>query len=147
MKKATIMNEKSPKGKEDQKECIKGTITARKCDCCGHHEIGITTQSGEYISLNPGMKVQIELTKNNISKEQALEIFRAHISKDEPIIHNITDSPPNVNVFGGLPSEDCWYILCSYNPHGPTMLNSSRLICISKITGCILFDGSANDEG
>jgi len=146
MKKATIMNEKSSKGKEDQKECIKGTITARKCDCCGHHEIGITTQSGEYISLKPGMKVQIELTKNNISKEQALEIFKAHVAMDEQKIHRITDSPPNVNVYG-MPSEECWHILCSYNQHAPTMLASSRLICISKITGRILFDGSSNNEG
>ena len=147
MKKVIIMNEKSSEVKEDQKEYIKGVITARKCDCCGHHEIGIVTKSGEYISLKPGMKIQIELSNKNISKEQALEIFRAHIAKDEPKIHNITDAPPNVNVFGGLPSEECWYILCSFNPHGSTMLNSSRLICISKITGRILFDGSANDEG
>ena len=146
MKKAIIMNEKSSKVKEGQKEYIKGEITARNCDCCGHHEIGIVTKSGEYISLKPGMKVQIELSNKNISKEQALEIFRAHIAMDEPRIHDITDSRPNVNVYG-MPSEECWYILCSYNPHGPPMLASSRLICISKITGRILFDGSANDEG
>ena len=147
MKKAIIMNEKSSKVKKDQREYIKGVITARKCDCCGHHEIGITTQSGEYISLKPGMKVQIELTKNNISKEQALEIFKAHVAKDKPRLHDITDSPPNVIVYGGLPSEECWHISCSYHPCDPTMITSSRLICISKNTGRILFDGSANDEG
>ena len=53
------MNEKSFEVKDDHKEFIKGVVTARKCDCCGHHEIGITTQSGEYISLKPGMKIQI----------------------------------------------------------------------------------------
>ncbi|MBC8278445.1 MAG: hypothetical protein H8E46_09450 [FCB group bacterium] len=36
-----------------------GEVTARKCDCCGHHEIGITTDDGEYIPLKPGMIVQI----------------------------------------------------------------------------------------
>ena len=140
------MNEKSFEVKDDHKESIKGVVTARKCDCCGHHEIGITTQTGEYISLKPGMNVQIELTKKNISKEQALEIFRAHIATDKPQLHSITDSAPNVNVYG-LPLEKCWHILCSYHPHCPTMIASSRLICISKNTGRILFDGSANDEG
>jgi len=146
MKKATIMNEKSSKSKKDQKEYIKGAITARNCGCCGHHEIGIITKSGEYISLKPGMKIQIELSNKNISKEQALEIFRAHVAADGQKIHRITDSPPNVNVYG-MPSEECWHILCSYNPHGPNMLASSRLICISKYTGRVLLDGSANDEG
>jgi hypothetical protein len=37
----------------------KGTVTSKKCGHCGHHEIGITTDSGEYISLKPGMKAEI----------------------------------------------------------------------------------------
>jgi len=61
------MNEKSSEVKDDHKESIEGVVTARKCDCCGHHEIGITTQTGEYISLKPGMKIQIELLNKNIS--------------------------------------------------------------------------------
>ncbi len=47
------------KVKDDHKESIKGVVTARKCDCCGHHEIGIITQSGEYVPLRPGMTVNI----------------------------------------------------------------------------------------
>ena len=42
-----------------QKESIEGVVTARKCDCCGHHEIGITTQAGEYVPLKPGMTVKV----------------------------------------------------------------------------------------
>jgi len=61
------MNEKSSEVKDDHKESIEGVVTARKCDCCGHHEIGITTETGEYISLKPGMKIQIELLNKNIS--------------------------------------------------------------------------------
>ena len=129
-----------------EKVSIKGIVTARKCNCCGHHEIGVTTRAGEYISLKPGMKIQIEFTKKNISKDQALEIYKAHIAEDNQQIFKITDSiPSNINVYG-LPSEECWYILCSYHPHAH-LISSSRLICISKNTGRILFDGSANDEG
>ncbi len=42
---------------------IEGIITARTCDCCGHHEIGMVTQNGEYIRLKPGMKIRIVVEK------------------------------------------------------------------------------------
>lgn len=32
-----------------------GRIIARKCACCGHHEIGIEKENGEYVALKPGM--------------------------------------------------------------------------------------------
>ena len=38
---------------------IEGVVTARPCDCCGHHEIGLVTASGDYIPLRPGMRVRI----------------------------------------------------------------------------------------
>jgi len=45
--------------KECHKETMEGIVTARTCDCCGHHEIGIMTQDGTYIRLKPGMKITI----------------------------------------------------------------------------------------
>jgi len=45
--------------KEPKDESIRGTVTARKCDCCGHHELGIITRDGKYIPLKPGVKVKI----------------------------------------------------------------------------------------
>ena len=54
-----IMNESSYEGKDSHRESVKGIVTARKCECCGHHEIGVTSQTGEYISLKPGMMVKI----------------------------------------------------------------------------------------
>ncbi|QTA87398.1 hypothetical protein [Desulfonema magnum] len=53
------MDEKSLKNKETNPPPVKGVITARKCECCGHHEIGIITDTEEYIPLKPGMTVQI----------------------------------------------------------------------------------------
>ncbi len=38
---------------------IEGVVTARPCDCCGHHEIGIVTAAGDYIPLRPGMRVRL----------------------------------------------------------------------------------------
>ena len=40
-------------------EQVKGVVTARKCDCCGHHEIGIVTAEGAYVPLKPGMRVAV----------------------------------------------------------------------------------------
>jgi hypothetical protein len=45
--------------KVDQRESTEGIVTARTCDCCGHHEIGIMTQTGTYIPFKPGMKIRI----------------------------------------------------------------------------------------
>jgi dihydrodipicolinate reductase len=45
--------------KDSRKEIREGIVTVRTCDCCGHHEIGMVTQNGEYIRLTPGMKITI----------------------------------------------------------------------------------------
>ena len=51
------MDKKSPNEEYSCQGNVEGVVTARKCDCCGHHEIGITTQTGEYIPLRPGMRL------------------------------------------------------------------------------------------
>jgi len=48
------MNEQSP-----NRGVIAGVVTARSCACCGHHEIGVVTDAGDYIPLRPGMQVRI----------------------------------------------------------------------------------------
>jgi hypothetical protein len=32
-------------------------VTPRKCERCGYHEMGITTEDGEYRALKKGMKI------------------------------------------------------------------------------------------
>jgi hypothetical protein len=41
------------------KKGVRGVVTARKCPHCGHHEMGITTDEGEYFPLKPGMKIEL----------------------------------------------------------------------------------------
>ena len=36
---------------------VKGVVIPKKCKCCGHHEMGIITEDGEYRALKKGMKV------------------------------------------------------------------------------------------
>ncbi len=45
-------------------EPVEGIVTARKCECCGHHEIGVTTDSGEYVPFKPGMKVKLQSSES-----------------------------------------------------------------------------------
>ena len=49
--------------RDGQKVSITGIVTSRTCDCCGHHEIGMTTQNGECIRLRPGMEITIVVEK------------------------------------------------------------------------------------
>ncbi|MGD9383359.1 MAG: hypothetical protein PVH55_04860 [Desulfobacterales bacterium] len=53
------MNEKSCEEKDDHKKSIIGIVTAKKCECCGHHEVSITSRAGKYIPFKPGMTVKI----------------------------------------------------------------------------------------
>ena len=39
---------------------ITGIVTARKCPHCNHHEIGMTTGSGDFIAFTPGLKIMVE---------------------------------------------------------------------------------------
>jgi hypothetical protein len=80
---------------------------------------------------------------NAITQEQAKDIALQHLAKTRDI--EITDIWGNWNVYGAGNLKNCWYILSSFSDS--PMLASSRLIAISKETGEILFDGSANDEG
>ena len=54
-----MAEKKETDGKTGLSEAFRGIVTARKCDCCGHHEIGLTTADGRYIPLKPGMTVLI----------------------------------------------------------------------------------------
>ena len=38
---------------------IQGVVKARKCKHCGYHEIGIVTNSGEYLDLKTGMRIMV----------------------------------------------------------------------------------------
>lgn len=45
---------------EVKAEPLYGKVTARKCPSCGHHEIVISTDSGEFVALKPGMEINIK---------------------------------------------------------------------------------------
>jgi hypothetical protein len=94
---------------------------------------------------------QIALNKpmNVLTEQDALNIFKKYIEQDKQRkdVFRITDSlPVNCSSYG-LPKQDCWYVFCSSHPGQPYIICSSRLIAISKESGEVIYDGSANDEG
>ena len=42
-------------------DSIEGTVAARKCPHCGHHEIGIETEEGEFVPVRPGTRVKVNI--------------------------------------------------------------------------------------
>ena len=53
------MQNESSENAERPSQSIRGTVTARQCECCGHHELGIVRETGEYVALRPGMLIDI----------------------------------------------------------------------------------------
>lgn len=95
----------------------------------------------EEVAMHKPMTVLTELDVRNI--------FKKYIEQDKSggQVYSIADLlPPNCHPYG-LPKEDCWYVLCSDHPSQVHMICSSRLVAISKATGEVVYDGSANDEG
>ena len=42
-------------------DLVEGTVVARKCSCCGHHEIGIEKEDGVFVPVSPGARVKLNL--------------------------------------------------------------------------------------
>ena len=85
--------------------------------------------------------------RRGITKDDALAVFHRryppHVVKDWS---EATDTlPPNCHPFRRAPFDDCWFVLFALD--GPPVLQSSRLVAVSKGAGKVVYDGVANDEG
>ena len=82
-----------------------------------------------------------------ISKEQALVIAQAVTGLDIEFSDIQGHKPINCHIYG-MPNEPSWFVRSPWNDgRDGVILRSSRILLISKTTGKILYDGSANDEG
>ena len=52
-----VLNRLNKSGMENPKPG--GRVVSRKCRYCGHHEIGLETDNGDYLCLKPGMNIKI----------------------------------------------------------------------------------------
>ena len=53
----------------EKNDAMQGVVTSRRCDCCGHHEIGMVTANGDFVALRPGMRVHIENEAGRVEDE------------------------------------------------------------------------------
>ncbi len=79
-----------------------------------------------------------------ITEEQAIKIVSDNLNIDINLLE-INENPQRKWIIYNEPKEDCWHIyihsreLCE--------LKSSTIVFVSKNTGEVLYNGSANDEG
>jgi hypothetical protein len=82
----------------------------------------------------------------SISREQALSVF--HQRHPAQIVRwcEITDTLPERCSIYNYP-KDYWFVCFLTIYDSPFILQSSRLVAVSKNTGEIVYDDRANDEG
>lgn len=82
-----------------------------------------------------------------VSKKKAVKLVRRALASESTDI-TVLDTPPlNIRLYQP-PKEPCWYLFAPWQDGmDGKAIRSSRLLLLSKRSGEILYDGSANDEG
>lgn len=89
-----------------------------------------------------------QLLHLTVDKKRAAAIARQALASTAKCELEIFAEKPENIILYNQPTEPCWYIIAPWNDGlDGKILRSSHLIVISKISGQILYDGSANDEG
>lgn len=81
-----------------------------------------------------------------ITKPRALEIAAQVCNDQSGEFECHSQKPENYSFYITYPNQPCWYVFANWNDE-IIALRSSRVIVISRLTGKILYDGSAGDEG
>ena len=79
----------------------------------------------------------------SITRDEALRRFDERYRSPELRIHQVTESKPRDCYL--VAEFDAWFIRFSIDRFPG--LQPSRILCISKSDGRILYDGTASDEG
>ncbi|MEE9910235.1 MAG: hypothetical protein K4571_00800 [Deltaproteobacteria bacterium] len=79
-----------------------------------------------------------------MTKEKALHIIREHLTQRVLCDIEIQDGIPDGCILYGVPKDEaCW---TSRIPPEIPRTGPSRIICVSKKTGRIIYDRFSNDE-
>jgi hypothetical protein len=84
-----------------------------------------------------------------VTEKAALRIAIEHVSKPRPILPEDfkIDEAVKDSIYCPSDRESFWAIRCPWNDgFEGKMLRSSRVIMVSKITGKVVYDGSAGGE-
>lgn len=81
-----------------------------------------------------------------ITKQRALAIAARAITTHDGQLECYSQKPDSCGIYGINLDQPCWYVFAPW-ADGMLALRSSRVMVISRLTGEILYDGSAGDEG
>ncbi|WP_173052978.1 hypothetical protein [Candidatus Nitrotoga sp. AM1P] len=81
-----------------------------------------------------------------ITKQCALVIAARVLTPHGGQFKCYSQKPDSCRIYGINTDQPCWYVYVPWED-GMLALRSSRVIVISRLTGKILFNGSAGDEG
>lgn len=86
-----------------------------------------------------------------ISGERAQQIAEAHAAETgrglvDEVVAGSDLGGRRINVYGAPPLETCW-IAYLRRPDLPFGIRSSEIVMICRVTGDVLYSGSAGDEG
>lgn len=82
----------------------------------------------------------------SITKQRALAIAARTLTPHGGQFECYSQKPNNCRIYGINTDQPCWYVYLPWED-GMMALRSSRVMVISRLTGKILYDGSAGDEG
>lgn len=79
-----------------------------------------------------------------LTKEKALRIICKQLMRE--VLHDIEiqDGIPEGRILYGVPKDEPCWTACM--PSEVMMMGPSRIICMSKKTGRIIYDGLTNEE-
>ncbi|MBP7766714.1 MAG: hypothetical protein KA113_16125 [Syntrophaceae bacterium] len=77
-------------------------------------------------------------SKASISKKKAAQIIRQHLIQEISKDFEIYDGVPCGIKYYNMSKEPCWTVLCSSGISG---VGPDRMICVSKKTGKVIYDG------
>lgn len=83
-------------------------------------------------------------------RRRALRALEQYLGNNGPEVYAFSYTRPaavNRGYSALLIPRDCWYAVVAGHPRGEIRLCSSRLVCVSRAGGQILWDGSLHDEG
>ncbi len=81
-----------------------------------------------------------------ITQPMAIEIAQHACNAQKMEFDCYANKPKGCRIYNLNPVEPCWYVLGDWDDN-LTVLRSSRLVVISRMTGAIIYNGEAGDEG
>jgi hypothetical protein len=81
-----------------------------------------------------------------ITQPMALEIAQHACNVQKMELNCFANKPERCRIYSVNSDEHCWYVYAPWND-GNLALRSSRVVVISRVTGAIIYDGDAGDEG